>query len=1549
MRLRVAIVGIALVVVSQHVGAQALTFTGESQPGIPIQLPEEIWSYDPTPGAQHPYLIGRRKLNSSNSLSISWDGRLILYLDYHNTLFASGVRPPGTDVGGFIFATFDPSQISGSPPNFAGAIGTPFPRFARINMGTDPSLHPGNSYPNHPTYSSPYPLIAPQPGQTIGSMGELGLLNIESLSANIFPVPESELPAAAASQNPFPSDAQGTPNLTGSFMTYHCVITFQDQPRFWDPAASGGQGQWVQLRDGRYEAGTYANGITLSNPGSFMKRNGRARLSVTVDHAAGTVQRVDVLEKWAPFEVHDPAWTTTPSGVTVGDSVPSLTTMWADNFEPSLTQDGHFMIGKGSTMLVRGGRGNSRVVFYFNDTAFGTTGWQGPYELHYLHMMRNEDVDGQTLAERYPIARQPIQDYDGTVLGDVDGDGDFDDADILAGPLVPFEGGYNWISPDGRYVIYCVASGGVGDNHPEIPINAWNNKPIITDGGGTSNRAQVSVVGSVTGWQCWRIDHSAANPSRHMFTAWDAESRSTYLRTASLGFSPGFWDLLRGTSALPIRADDHLKLHLINSNRQLYYEVDLSPYSERDYGFYLPMTVMLDLDTSHSLHDIHRTVDITRTPDLSGNGHFGQVLGAMLPCEYFGLPTEINQGPESPQMPYNKNVPGLYVPAQPGELSAGMQATAISTPQGDWIPLADWKDGKPDVNNPGSLTTPYAGRGLAHDMDSDDCWGKVGQAMFFEDGAAVTIDNSNQPPELNPGTTVPGASRSLTASLWVHPLLDRSCTVQLALHNYVIELEPNGALTGGVQDPSGAWHRVSSAAGTASLGSWTHVAVVWQPTAPTDSDVVSELLLFVKGAQVASVPLKFANLALNTGQIRIGCLQACAQGSGATLLLDEVALKNSAMTDSQISNLALQLIVPTTWTPDPSLPAPLAPFQAGDERVPTSNPYSQAAANLGADLFHDVQLSVTKDMSCATCHQPENAFTDGLEVAIGQGDVPLLRNTPSIFNLRYTVDQFWDSRAEDLEDQALQPIFEPTEMGMTWSDVKSYLEGDADYLNAFNSVYQAGGSITQDHVRNALASFQRSVAAGAAPADLAGPHGAGLQPDERNGRNLFFGKARCSGCHNGPNFTDGRLWTTGTWREDGTDDGAYRPDAGTATAGKARFFGAFKTPSLRELASTGPYFHDGHAETLTEVVEFYNAGGERQDHLGFKISQFAHTFVAEETNRRLGLTEQEIADLVAYLDALSGGTIEVLGVGSNNVPSLTATVVASATPGFDDVTIQVTDPDGQGDLDSTMLWTLELEAEPWPYGSFVTMDWNDVTQVTPIANGYQATLTIPEGEFFRGRAADHHGVWGGWSNRPPSITSVVSENPGIPGWDDLTVTVTDPDGQSDLDPTDFSSLEITLEFPVGNFIVVDWYSFAATISVVPGGYQGVVQVPNGTLRSSRAHDIHNRWSRWANRAPEVAFQLTPSSTVPGWDDLTVTVTDPDGQGDIDPTDLGSLYLEANVLGQIVAVDWSFFANPPSTLAPISGGYQATAPVPPGTQVTSLLAGDRFGLWSLSIP
>jgi cytochrome c peroxidase len=279
--------------------------------------------------------------------------------------------------------------------------------------------------------------------------------------------------------------------------------------------------------------------------------------------------------------------------------------------------------------------------------------------------------------------------------------------------------------------------------------------------------------------------------------------------------------------------------------------------------------------------------------------------------------------------------------------------------------------------------------------------------------------------------------------------------------------------------------------------------------------------------------------------------------------------------------------------------------------------WSSARAALGKQLFHDRRLSRDGTVSCATCHDPQRAFSDGRPTAVGIRGQVGHRNTPTLVNRALGLTQFWDGRAATLEEQALGPIANPAEMDLPIEEAVSRVAADASYRRAFRSAF--GDEPTAERMAEAIAAYERTIYSVDAPFDrfLAGDPAAMSEAATR-GLALFAGKARCAECHTGSNFSDELFHCIGV---PGGDHGRG------AVSGNAAEGAQFKTPTLREVARTAPYMHDGSLKTLIEVVEFYDRGGEPHANLDARMS-------------RLSLTPDEKADLVAFLEALSGSIRE---------------------------------------------------------------------------------------------------------------------------------------------------------------------------------------------------------------------------------------------------------------------------------------------------------------------
>jgi len=328
------------------------------------------------------------------------------------------------------------------------------------------------------------------------------------------------------------------------------------------------------------------------------------------------------------------------------------------------------------------------------------------------------------------------------------------------------------------------------------------------------------------------------------------------------------------------------------------------------------------------------------------------------------------------------------------------------------------------------------------------------------------------------------------------------------------------------------------------------------------------------------------------------------------------------------------------------------PADTWDYYVPRKNPMTPAKIELGRKLFFDARLSVDGRISCASCHDPKLAFTDGRAVAEGIAGRRGSRNSPTLLNAMFNTGQFWDGRADTLEDQALQPLVNPLEMGNDSHDeVVKRLRAIPEYRAEFQSVF--GSEVKIELVGKAIAAYERALVSGDSPLDrfVAGDQNA-ISEAAKRGFALFRGKARCSRCHTFsdalPFFTDFNYHNTGVAANNPNFDKLSRQAYAVIDTDKAKEvidalakqeggqelgrvlityqlfdIGSYRTPSLRNIALTAPYFHDGSAKTLADVVKFYNAGGRRNINREWDLDALA-------------LTEDEQRDLIAFLESLTG-------------------------------------------------------------------------------------------------------------------------------------------------------------------------------------------------------------------------------------------------------------------------------------------------------------------------
>ncbi|MFQ5657972.1 MAG: cytochrome-c peroxidase [Candidatus Methylomirabilales bacterium] len=291
-------------------------------------------------------------------------------------------------------------------------------------------------------------------------------------------------------------------------------------------------------------------------------------------------------------------------------------------------------------------------------------------------------------------------------------------------------------------------------------------------------------------------------------------------------------------------------------------------------------------------------------------------------------------------------------------------------------------------------------------------------------------------------------------------------------------------------------------------------------------------------------------------------------------------------------------------------------------QIPKDNPMTRKKVALGKQLFFDPRLSADRTVSCGSCHDPDRAFTDGRPTSSGVKGRKTSRNAPTLVNRALGRSFFWDGRSTSLEALILEVMELPPALGTTHEVLANKLSRIEGYRRQFKQVF--GGVVTAERAAMALGTFVRTLLSGGSAFDRfeAGDKNA-LSPSARRGLALFRGKARCVRCHTGPNFTDEKFHNTGVGLYQPSPDlGRYR------VTGRDEDKGTFKTPTLRDVAKTAPYMHDGSLATLEEVVAYYDRGGIKNPYLDPQV-------------RPLRFSLREKRDLVAFLKSLTGKGMEV--------------------------------------------------------------------------------------------------------------------------------------------------------------------------------------------------------------------------------------------------------------------------------------------------------------------
>lgn len=353
-----------------------------------------------------------------------------------------------------------------------------------------------------------------------------------------------------------------------------------------------------------------------------------------------------------------------------------------------------------------------------------------------------------------------------------------------------------------------------------------------------------------------------------------------------------------------------------------------------------------------------------------------------------------------------------------------------------------------------------------------------------------------------------------------------------------------------------------------------------------------------------------------------------AQGTNSHLLYRAFFDTNRQNTSSTTSN-ALRLPTNLFNYAAPTLPPSfLVQPILGQDNTPPNNPTSDAGATLGRVLFYDKRLSTNQTISCSSCHQQAHGFSDPRQFSVGFAGGQTPRNSMGLSNARWYQRQsfFWDERARTLEDQVLQPVQNAVEMGMTLEALTNRLAAEPFYTNLF-AVTFGTPDVTTNRIRRALAQFVRSIVAVRTKFDQGAATGfANFTTEENLGRQIFNGQvgiATCTTCHGTDNFVPGPALNNNGLEFPYVDLGVGGITGNTADNGK------FKVPSLRNIALTAPYMHDGRFATLEQVVEFYNSGVVNNPNLPPQLRN------PNGTVRRLNLSVSQKAALVAFLKTLT--------------------------------------------------------------------------------------------------------------------------------------------------------------------------------------------------------------------------------------------------------------------------------------------------------------------------
>ena len=614
---------------------------------------------------------------------------------------------------------------------------------------------------------------------------------------------------------------------------------------------------------------------------------------------------------------------------------------------------------------------------------------------------------------------------------------------------------------------------------------------------------------------------------------------------------------------------------------------------------------------------MQRHIDGPPNWSLEGNG------GAQLPWEI--LMTFAFGATSSIWNPFNERLdpPVPYLPARPvyamyslafqqyfevsladfvdGDYALVWSLNELATRDEDDWPRADLRR-TPDTS--GNLQHGALIGGAMFPIEYNDLDVRVGirgQAVHFERDGAVVAEPSDW--DLSRGTTV---------ELWVKPrvtlLEGQYLSLAVKPGVFSLYLGPGNRIYASVTRPSGKVE-VDGLGPGAPAGTWSHVALTYR--AETGVVRVYHNGAILHERRVAPEALDRARSRFVAGPGYAGYVST-VNAAGLVIDLDEVKVSRVARGPAEVRDAAF---VRGTAAPEDAYPLELPlGLEASRMRQGVAGGPRTAEVALGKQLFFDPRLSMDRSTSCASCHQAQLSTTDGLAQASGLFGATLSRNTPPIFNRLFSDKQMWDGAAASRSTQSSLPLFNPLEMGYQAHRLTDLIRFVPGYSEQFSAVYQTEADVA--HVERALGAYMTSVVSGGSPVDnFRGGDTSALSPAAQRGLKLFFGKARCAGCHSGGNYSDEQFHRSIL--------GSAVTDAGRGTVtGRAVDQQTFKTPTLRNIAQTAPYFHAGQVQTLAEVIERYNQGSDEPQ-------------LRDPELHPLNLTNSEQADLLGFLQGLT--------------------------------------------------------------------------------------------------------------------------------------------------------------------------------------------------------------------------------------------------------------------------------------------------------------------------